>query len=113
MSEFQNIVGLRLARGQLTASYATLYTCPADKRAYVKDINLCNTHSGNHHAYVSIVPSGQTAGVAFDILSNFQIDAYDTYRWTGTQIMNAGDTIQVKASTANYITAYISGAEAV
>ena len=50
MSEFQNIVGLRLARGQLTASYATLYTCPADKRAYIKDINLCNTHSGNHHA---------------------------------------------------------------
>ena len=62
---------------------------------------------------MAIVPSGQTAGIAYEILSNYEIDAYDTYRWTGTQILNAGDTIQVKASTANYITIYVSGAEAV
>lgn len=113
MAEFQDIVGLRLGRGQLSAAYTTIYTCPTGKRAYIKDINLCNTHSGKHHAYVAIVPSGQTAGAAFEILSNLGIDAYETYRWTGTQIINAGDTIQVKASTADYITAYISGAEAV
>ena len=113
MSTFQDIVGLRLGRAQLTTTYTTLYTCPTDKRAYIKDINLCNTHSSKHHAYVAIVPAGQTAGIAFEILSNFGIDAYSTHRWTGTQIMNAGDTIQVKASSADYITAYISGAEAV
>ncbi len=113
MANFQDIVGLRLGRGQLSASYATIYTCPADKRAYIKDINLCNTHSGKHHAYVAIVPSGDTVGAQHEILSNFGIDAYTTHRWTGTQILNAGDTIQVKASTANYITVYISGAEAV
>ena len=113
MANFQDIVGLRLGRAQLTTSYVTIYTCPTDRRAYIKDINLCNTHSGKHHAYVAIVPTGQTAGVAYEILSNYGIDAYDTYRWTGTQILNAGDTIQVKASTANYITVYISGAEAV
>lgn len=113
MANFQDIIGLRLGRGQLSASYATVYTCPTDRRAYIKDINLCNTHSSKHHAYVAIVPSGQTAGIAYEILSNYEIDAYDTYRWTGTQILNAGDTIQVKASTANYITIYVSGAEAV
>lgn len=113
MANFQDIVGLRLGRGQLPATYTTIYTCPTDRRAYIKDINLCNTHSGKHHAYVAIVPTGQTAGVAYEILSNYGIDAYDTYRWTGTQILNAGDTIQVKASTANYITIYVSGAEAV
>jgi hypothetical protein len=113
MANFQDIVGLRLGRGQLTTSYATVYTCPADKRAYIKDINLCNTHSGKEHAYVAIVPSGQTAGAAYEILSNYGIDAYTVYRWTGLQILNAGDTIQVKGSGSNLITIYVSGAEAV
>lgn len=113
MADFQDIVGLRLGSGQLGTAYATIYTCPTDRRAYIKDINLCNTHSGKEHAYVAIVPSGQTAGVAYEILSNYGIDAYNTHRWTGTQIMNAGDTIQVKGSSANKITVYVSGAEAV
>ena len=113
MANFQDIVGLRLGRGQLGTSYSTIYTCPADKRAYIKDINLCNTHSGKVHAYVSIVPSGQTAGAAYEILSNYGVDAYSVYRWTGLQILNAGDTIQVKGSDVNYITVYVSGAEAV
>ena len=113
MANFQDIVGLRLGRGQLTTSYTTIYTCPADKRAYIKDINLCNTHSGKSHAYVAIVPTGQTAGVAYEILSYKGIDAYENYRWTGLQILNAGDTIQVKGSAANDITVYVSGAEAV
>jgi hypothetical protein len=113
MANFQDIVGLRLGRAQLTTSYATVYTCPADKRAYIKDINLCNAHSGNSDASVAIVPTGQTAGVAFEIFSEFQMNANTTHRWTGLQIMNAGDTIQVKGSDANHITVYISGAEAV
>ena len=113
MANFQDIVGLRLGRAQLTTSYATVYTCPADKRAYIKDINLCNTHSGNSNAYVAIVPSGQTAGAAYEIISNLQMSSYSTHRWTGLQILNAGDTIQVKGSDSNYVTVYISGAEAV
>lgn len=113
MANFQDIVGLRLGRAQLTTTYTTLYTCPTDKRAYIKDINLCNTHTGKEHAYVAIVPSGQTAGAAYEIISNLGIDANTVYRWTGLQILNAGDTIQVKGSGSNLITIYASGAEAV
>lgn len=113
MANFQDIVGLRLGRAQLTTSYATVYTCPTGKRAYIKDINVCNTQSAKSHAYVAIVPSGQTVGVAYEILSNKGVDAYEVYRWTGLQILNAGDTIQVKGSASNDITVYISGAEAV
>lgn len=113
MANFQDIVGLRLGRGQLTTSYTTIYTCPTGKRAYIKDINLCNTHSGKSHAYVAIVPSGQTVGVQHELISYLGLDAYSTYRWTGLQILNAGDTIQVKGNDPNYITVYASGAEAV
>lgn len=62
---------------------------------------------------MAIVPSGQTAGAAYEIVSNLGIDAYTIYHWTGTQILNAGDTIQVKGSGSNNITVYVSGAEAV
>lgn len=113
MANFQDIIGLRLGRAHTTTTYTTIYTCPENRRAYVKDINACNTGSAKQHVYVALVPSGQTAGVAYEILSNYGIDAYSTYRWTGTQILNAGDTIQVKASAANNITVYVSGAEAV
>jgi hypothetical protein len=113
MANFQDIVGLRLGRAQLTTSYATVYTCPADKRAYIKDINLCNTHNNASSAWVSIVPSGQTAGAEYDIISEKSISAKDYVRWTGLQILNAGDTIQVKGSASAQVTIYISGAEAV
>ena len=113
MAEFQNIVGLRLGRAQLTTSYATIYTCPAGKRAYVKDINLCNTHNGNSKAFIALVPSGGTAGASNEIFSDFQLSAHTTHRWTGLQILNEGDTIQVKGNDTNYITVYVSGAEAV
>ena len=113
MANFQDIVGLRLGRAQLTTSYATVYTCPADKRAYIKDINVCNTHNNASSAYIAIVPSGQTAGAAYEILSNKSVSGNDVYRWTGLQILNAGDTIQVKGSASNEITVYISGAEVV
>lgn len=113
MANYQDIVGLRLGRAQLTTSYATIYTCPTGKRAYIKDINLCNTHSAKSHGYVSIVPSGQTAGAAYELLSNKGIDAYDNYHWTGLQILNEGDTIQAKGSDSNYVTIFVSGAEAV
>lgn len=113
MAEFQNIVGLRLGRGQLSTSYATIYTCPAGKRAYVKDINLCNTHSGNSNAFVALVPSGGSAGVSNEIISSFQMASRSVYRWTGLQILNEGDTIQVKGSDVNHINVFVSGAEAV
>ncbi len=112
MANFQDIVGLRLGSAQLTTSYATIYTCPADKRAYIKDINLCNVHTNASTGFVAIVPSGQTAGNAYLIIEK-SVSAKDVYRWTGLQILNAGDTIQVKANAANEITVYVSGAEAV
>lgn len=113
MANYQDIVGLRLGRAQLTTSYATIYTCPTGKRAYVKDINLCNTHNGNSKAFVALVPSGGTAGAANEIISDFQLSAHATHRWTGLQILNEGDTIQVKGSDANHINIFVSGAEAV
>ena len=41
---YQNITGTKLAQfSSTTALTATVFTCPANNRAYIKDIDICNT----------------------------------------------------------------------
>lgn len=97
---FQNITGLKLGQAAITTGYTTLYTVPSSTRTYVKDMDICNTTGSTINVYVSLVPSAGTAGTSNAILYNAELPAYSTLQWSGCQIMNAGDTIQVKASAA-------------
>lgn len=108
---FQNITGLQLAQAALTTSYATVYTTPLNTRTYVKSLDLCNTGSAQVQVYVHLVPSGGTAGTTNAILYNIPIPGYSTLQWCGAQIMNAGGTLQVKAS-ATGCTLTATGGEA-
>jgi hypothetical protein len=108
---FQNITGLKLGQAAITTSYATLYTAPTATRTYVKDIDICNTTGSSIGVYVSLVPSGDTAGTDNAVFYNAALPAYSTLQWCGMQILNAGDTIQMKAS-ATGCTITASGGEA-
>jgi len=108
---FQNVVGTRLGQGAITTSYTSVYTVPNATRAYVKDLDMCNTSSSTVYIYVSLVASGETAGTANALLYNTMIPAYSTLQWTGTQILNSGSSVQVKASSTG-CTITISGGEA-
>jgi hypothetical protein len=124
MANFQNIVGKRLGQAEITTSFKTVYTAPVDARAYIKDIDICNTTSGTITVCVCLVPYTSTntvgtAGTANALMYNMSIPANTTIQWTGSQIINgpvagtnAGDTVQVKAS-ATGCTVTISGGEAV
>lgn len=112
MANFQNIIGLQLGQAALTTSYATLYTVPVSYRAYVKQFDICNTTAGTINVYVSFVPISGTAGTSNAILYNASVPAYSTLQWCGAQILNAGGTIQAKASAAG-CTMTITGGEAV
>ena len=134
---FQNITGLQLGQAAVTTSYATVYTTPANARTYVKDINLCNTGASPIQIYVHLVPAPEAFGTSAtldlqftsgtysvweDLRSlpgtgnalfyNAPIPGYSTLQWCGVQIMNAGDTLQVKASAAG-CTITVTGGEAV
>jgi len=61
---------------------------------------------------IFLVPSAGTAGTANALFYEFPIDSKENIQWTGTQILNAGDTIQIQASGSG-ITITASGAEAV
>lgn len=95
---FQSIVGAKLTQVSATTSYTTAYTVPTNSRVYVKDIDLCNTTGSPLNVYVHLVPSGSTAAASNALFYNVAIPAYTTVQWTGSQIINAADTIQVKAS---------------
>lgn len=109
---YSNITPVQLAQAALTTSYATVYTALANSRTYVKDITIINTTSSAINIYLSLVPSGGTAGSSNALFYGNSLPANTTVQWTGSQIMNATDTIQVKASAVG-CTATITGGEAV
>ena len=109
---YNNITPLQLAQAAMTTSYATIYTVPATTRTYVKDIDVVNTTSATIGIYISLVPSGSTAGTSNALFYNTPLPLNTIVQWAGSQILNAGDTIQVKASAVG-CTITISGGEAV
>lgn len=109
---FQRITPVKLAQAAVTASAVTVYTVPASTRTMVKDIDICNTTAGALTVNVFLVPSGGSAGTGNALLYGASVTANTTLQWTGVQVMNAGDTIQVQASGLG-LTASISGGEAV
>ena len=81
-------------------------------RTYVKDIDIINTTASTLYIYVSLVPSGGTAGTSNALFYNTTLPPYSLVQWAGSQILDAGATIQVKGS-ATGCTINISGGEAV
>jgi hypothetical protein len=112
MSNYQAVTQARLGQAAMTTSYATVYTTPVNTRTFVKDIDIANTTSGSIGIYVSLVISGGTASASNAIFFNTALPGNTTVQWCGTQILNAGDTIQVKASGTG-CTVTISGGEGV
>jgi hypothetical protein len=115
MSQYQNIVAAKLCQAAIGTAYSTIYIVPNDTQGYVKDIDISNTSGSTVTAYVHLVGYGATAGTTGNnsnaLLYNVNVPAYSTVQWTGTQILNANDSIQVKAS-ATGLNITVSGAQA-
>jgi hypothetical protein len=109
---FQNITPIQLGQAAITTGYTTLYTTPVNTRTYVKDINICNTTGISVNVTVCLVPNGGSAGTGNALVYNLVLFGSDLYRWQGVQIMNAEDTLQIKASGTG-ATITVSGGEAV
>lgn len=109
---FDTITPVRFGQAAITTSAATLYTTPASTRALIKEISVVNTTGVTATFDVYLVPSGGTAGTANALFYQQPLAAKSTLQWNGLQILNAGDTLQVKAS-ATGLTVMASGGEAV
>jgi len=109
---YYDITPTKLGQAAMTTSYATIYTTPENTRTFVKDIDIINTTSSIVYIYVSLVPVGGTAGTANALFYYNALPAYTTVQWAGSQLLDTGDFISVKASAVG-CTITVSGAEAV
>ena len=109
---FYDITPVKLAQAAMTNAYATVYTTPVGTRTFVKDITIVNTTASPIGIYVSLVPSGSNASANNAVFYNNSLPGNTTVEWCGAQIMNGGDTIQIKGSTTG-CTFTASGGEAV
>lgn len=109
---YYDITPTKLGQAAMTTSYATIYTTPENTRTFVKDIDIINTTSAIVHIYVSLVPVGGTAGTDNALFYYNALPAYTTMQWAGSQILDVGDFISVKASAVG-CTITVSGAEGV
>jgi len=109
---YNDITPTKLGQAAITTGVTTLYTVPALTRTFVKNMDIVNTSAGALTYRIFLVPSAGTAGATNALFYDFPIDSKENIQWTGTQILNAGDTIQIQASSAG-ITITASGAEAV
>ena len=109
---FQDITGIQIGQAAITAVYTTVATVDTAKRIYVKDIDVCNTTAAAIGVYIHLAPPATSADISNALFYNSSIAAYDNLQWTGTQLIDAGWTIQVKASAVG-CTVTISGGQAV
>jgi len=109
---FQRVTPTKFGQAAITASTTTLYTVPASTRALLKDIDVVNTTGGAITVDIYLVPSAGSAATSNALFYAYSINGNTNLQWTGTQVLNAGDTIQIKASGLG-CTIIASGGEAV
>ncbi len=112
MANFQSITPVKLGQAAITTGVTTLHTVGASSRALLKDIDVVNTGSAAATFDVYLVPTGGSAGTSNALFYQQTVLPKQNVQWSGTQVLNAGDTIQIKAS-ATGITIIASGGEAV
>lgn len=109
MANFQFVTPVRFAQAAIGTANTLLYTVPPFQAAYLKDIDIPNTTG----AAISVtVYMGNGTLPANILIPAVSIPANSIFQWTGTQILNAGDTI-VAAASAVGCNIIASGGQAV
>jgi hypothetical protein len=90
-------------------SETTVYTVPTGKTLVMAAIRVANNDSADHHAFVSLVPSGETAGNGNRIIPGDVVPANGVIADSDPHVLTAGDFISVKADDAA-VTFRLSGA---
>lgn len=83
-----------------TGSFATLYTVPTGRQMAIVDIEVCNTSATPATFYISLVPSGGTAGASNALFYAAPINGNSTVQWTGQQVLASGGFVAAYASAA-------------
>jgi len=95
---FQTVTPVKLGQAAMLIAPAVLYTVPNATRTFLKDIDIGNATGAPLSVYVYLVASGGSAGPSNVLIPGISVPGNSILQWTGTQVLNTGDTIQVQAS---------------
>jgi len=95
MAAFQIVTPAKFCQMALVPAITLAYTVPGNMVAYLKDIDIPNTTGAPIAVTVYI---GNGTGPSNVLIPNITIPANSIFQWTGTQILNTGDTIQAIAA---------------
>ena len=99
-SAYKNIAKLVGTTGDVT-----IYTCPSETQAIVKNIQLYNSHSGTIVVYPKITDSSASVTVT---LEKNSIGTLADTSLTGPFVLEASDTLLLNCDTASKIYAFAS-----
>ena len=95
----------------IAPTLTTIRTTPTAARDILKSLDIANNNAGTATVEVYLVPSGGSADASNMLIPSVQIPPNTIFQWTGTQVMNAGATIQARSDVAS-VTLIASGGEA-
>ena len=110
--EFTELTGKKLGQAAVTATAAIVYETPVNTRTYIKDIMVAILRVVHLMYKYILLQVGGAAATSNALIYNKTIATKEYLQWSGLQITNSGDTIQVLGSSTG-LTITISGAEAV
>ena len=90
-----------------TTDKTTVYTCPTDRTALVKSIQITNIHSGTVEVEAFTTDSSDSGSeheVAHISLASKTVENLVK----GTMVLESGDTLKLKAASANNIAGIVS-----
>ena len=90
-----------------TTSKTTVYTCPSNRTALIKSIQITNIHSGSIEVEAFTTDSSASNAEHEVTHINWASKTADNLV-KGTMVLEAGDTLKLKAGSANNIAGIVS-----
>ena len=102
-----------IAGSQIAATATTYYTAPANTKAIIQNLTLCNTTAGAVTATVHIISTGASETASNMVISARTIAAGETYTCPEAigAVLLATGTIRALAGSATSISIRASGVE--
>lgn len=107
---YNKITPIKSGQSTIAITVATLRTVPANSIDYLNTIDIANTTGIS--ISVTVYAGAGAASQSNTLVPGISIPANTIFQWSGSQVLNAGDTIQhIASATGCTITA--SGGNAV
>jgi hypothetical protein len=92
-------------------SASTVYTVPANTRAIIKDLLICNLGAGTPKFSIDLVKSGGSISDTTKWYDEYSLTANQNLQLRVSAVIEANDTIRINSDATNGVSINIHGAE--